>query len=852
MKAGTLVLALGIVGLAVWIAVGRGGDGDGDGATPGAGPGAGPDAVTSIGADAERLQAAGDHDASAARFEEAAALALAVGEIDLARGYRAQAGVCFKLAGRVPRAHEIMLEVLAEARASGDRKHEGLALGNLARLEALGGNVPGGLAYQDELVGFARDEGDALLEVLTLEQAATTAFSLSDLDGALERLEAGLAADVALPAEDSRRDALLAQVASVRAARADDEGAGALWRSLTPTPASLANQARHLSELGLHIESADVAWAAVEGFTVEGAERVSERDRALALHISELLRAGELETADLQLKRVLAKDEAPEAMAAFRVLEARLALARRRAPDAIEPLQVALRSLADARETELVSLLLVVALHQSERDAEAIEVLTGLPASAARAMLATWVRIASPPEEQLIGEAVPTFRSGAHQPADDSLDRLAGLVPTSLPSRALIALEAGIADAARLRDAGAQAMADLMRDDAAREALAWQAIDARRAVFGLPVTPEGIAARAEAIDAWVAGRMPAGRALITVIPGETGSYLLLCTEALGSTSFPLSPAAVLRQRASEVVTALRGNDPGAVASASHDLYTTLLPEDARVDLDPATHWTFILPDALVAVPPAVLVSDAPGPGAPAAWLVRDRVVSVLPHVLGARPARALRGKGWLTVHAPAVDAAGLSLAAAQWTSRYGTSVWSSTPVRGTDPSRELTGGRATAPMLAAAVPDADGLRASGPGAGAGRLGGLMLAPAPAADSAGEAAGLLPWHRLAALDLPPDVILDGTRFELADAFGPAHAATAVLAHARRLLLTRWPLPAPLRDAMVERVQLLLAQGLPLDEALATVQRDYVLSAEAAGETAATHPRFWGALLPYGTD
>jgi hypothetical protein len=841
-RAGTLVLVVLVVGLAVWIGVQR--FSEGKGGTR--------DGATRIGAEAEQLQAAGDHEASAARFEQAAGLALAAGDVDLARGYRAQAGVCFKLAGQVPRAHEIMLEVLADARASHDRKDEGLALGNLARLEALGGDVPAGIAYLDELIEFAREEGDPLLEVLTLEQAASAALTLDDLDGALQRLDQALVADVALPAGDSRRDALLAQVASVRAARADDEGAEALWRQLNPTPASLANHARHLAELGLHIESADVAWLAVEGFTEEGPERVAERDRALALHISELLRAGELDTCALQLKRVLGKDEAPEALAAFHVLSGRLALARRRAPDAIAPLQLALRSLDDPREAELVSLLLVVALHQSERDAEAVEVLRELPESHARAVLATWVYAASPPEAQLVGEAVPEFRSEAFDATDDSLDRLAGLAPTPLPSRAILALDAGFADAGRLRDAGATAMADLMLHDAAREALAWQAIDARRTVFGLPITSEGIAARAEVIDAWVMSRMPAERALIAVVPGETASYLLLCTQALGSTSFPLPPAAVLRQRASEVVTALRGDDLDAVVRTSHELYAALLPADARVDLDPATHWAFILPDTLASVPPAVLVTEPPEPGAPPAWLLRERVVSLLPHVLGADPPRSPRGKGWLTVHSPAIDSGGLSLTAAQWIERYGASVWSSVPVRGTDPSRELSGERASVPMLASAVPDADGLRVSAPGAGAGRLGGLMLAPSTNAASAGEAAGLLPWHRLAALDLPPDVILDGTRFELGDAFGPAHAATAVLGRARRLLLARWPLPGPLREAMVERVQVALAQGLPLGEALALVQRDYVLIAEAAGETAATHPRFWAALLPFGTD
>lgn len=840
MKVGKLGLIALVAGVAVWAML-DGFGGDHVSGTP-----------EGLGAEAARLQAAGDHSASAARFEEAAALAMSAGLTDLARGYRAQAGVCFKLAGSVPRAHEIMLDVLADARATGDRKHLGLALGNLARLEDMGGDTAAGIGYLDQLAGFAREEDDALLEVLTLEQAATAAFSLGDLEGASARLKQALSTDLVLSASDRRRDALLALLASVRAGSGDDEGAEALWQMLNSSPASLANHARHLSDLGLHVEAADIAWLAVEGFNAEGADRVRQRDRALALHIAELLRAGELDACATQLDRVLRHDQPAEALAAFRVLSGRLALARRRAPDAIEPFRTALDSLADSRETELVSLLLAYALHQSERDADALLLLESLPESHARASLTTWVLTASPDDAELIGEAVPEFRSASFDPTDESLDQLADLVPMPLPSRALIAIEAGIADASRLRAAGAEAMAAVILTDSAQEALAWQAIDARRGVFGLPITAEGIAARAEVIHAWASRSMPADRALIAVIPGERGSYLLVCSAEHGASSFPLPPSSVLDKRAGEVVSALRGNELGTVARAAWQLDTTLLGKLARVDLEPATHWTFILPGSLAMVPPAMLVGQEPEPGQPVAWRLRERVISLLPHVLAVRDDKTPRGQGWLTVHAPSVDAARLSLTAAVWTARYGTAVWLATPVRDVDPSRELTGTRANVPLLAATVSGADGLRVSAPGAGAGRLGGLMLAPSTLAPSAGEVAGLLPWHRLADMDLPPDVILDGTRFDLGPGGGPSHVATAVLSRAQRLLLARWPLPGPVRDTMVERVRSRLGQGLALDDALAEVQRDFLQTAESAGGLAATHPRFWAALLPFGTD
>jgi hypothetical protein len=84
------------------------------------------------------------------------------------------------------------------------------------------------------------------------------------------------------------------------------------------------------------------------------------------------------------------------------------------------------------------------------------------------------------------------------------------------------------------------------------------------------------------------------------------------------------------------------------------------------------------------------------------------------------------------------------------------------------------------------------------------------------------------------------------------YGPAWAATAVLARARALLMTRWPVAVVLRDAFVERVLEAHDEGLSLGAALARVQRDYLLTVGASGEAGALHPQLWAAWLAYGLD
>ena len=105
-------------------------------------------------------------------------------------------------------------------------------------------------------------------------------------------------------------------------------------------------------------------------------------------------------------------------------------------------------------------------------------------------------------------------------------------------------------------------------------------------------------------------------------------------------------------------------------------------------------------------------------------------------------------------------------------------------------------------VLRALLPGLAGLRLSLPGAGCGQVGGLVFAPALGAERGDEAGGLLTFARMHSLQLPPLVILDSTRFDPSDVrYGPSWAATSVLARARSLLLTRWPVASKLRDPVV---------------------------------------------------
>ena len=190
----------------------------------------------------------------------------------------------------------------------------------------------------------------------------------------------------------------------------------------------------------------------------------------------------------------------------------------------------------------------------------------------------------------------------------------------------------------------------------------------------------------------------------------------------------------------------------------------------------------------------------------------------------------------------------------EWIERYGTSAFNSGEPRAVAGGVVLQGADATVATLRSAAADLAGLRLSLPGASAAALGGLLFSPGPPGDYVDESAGLLPWPRLASLSLPRLVVCDATRFDPADpAHGPGWAATAVLQQSSALLLTRWPaLPVAMRDAFVERIAAARAEGKPLAEAVAEVQRSYISDSAGAEHPALRHPRRWAVWLPFGLD
>jgi hypothetical protein len=307
-----------------------------------------------------------------------------------------------------------------------------------------------------------------------------------------------------------------------------------------------------------------------------------------------------------------------------------------------------------------------------------------------------------------------------------------------------------------------------------------------------------------------------------------------------------------------VIEALHSPDVATLARASHALYTMLLPRGAREDLAGTTHWTMIVPPELACVPPGMLVTEDPGAGdgtdaAAIAWFVLERSVSLLPHVPGPPAPDAPEDASWLSVGAPAIELAGLPLSSSLWLARYGLNVFNAGPPRPVRDGPLLAGADANVAALRRMLPGRAGVRLSLPGAGCGQLGGLVGAPTFGAGRGDEAGGLLTFARMPGLPLPPLVVMDSTRFDPHDVgYGPAWAATAVLARARALLMTRWPVAVVLRDAFVERVLEAHDEGLSLGAALARVQRDYLLTVGASGEAGALHPQLWAAWLAYGLD
>ena len=806
---------------------------------------------------AESFYDANDHDSSAEIYRRAAAVARAEGDLRRATALEAQSGVCLKMAGRTGEAREALLPALEAARGFDDARTEGLALGNLARVEALDGNFELALDYLQQLAALAERIDDPRLEVQTLEQVAMVSLDLGDAEGALATLDRALEANAAnVGGEDDRRDALLRQQASVQVQLVDDEGAVASWNAATPAPAAMANQALLLSELELHEAAATLARAAAHQFDEEGPTRRRERDDALLLSISEDLRAGERARCRERLDAVLQSGADARALAPFHVIEGRLALTEGRADEAADVLQAAAQAFDDESRAEPVLWLAAVARGVAGQLDQGRALLDPLPPSLARCVVLGWLHREQPPATGLALDLLPELARAA--PGDDrSLTVLERNCPVPLPSLAWLALHHHLADADRLRSSGRGELAEEWLRRGADAALTWQWLEARRRLAGR--WPEGgVPAHTAAwITAATQGHLPDDEALIAVLPSSLLSYEILCTSSLGATSFGVPAEAELASLVGGIAAALHAGDRDAVAAPAHKLYEALFGLRARIDLADRSRWTLLLPDVLAAAPPALWVTGDVLPGQPASWLVRERLLRLLPHAPTRAPAAAPLSVGsWLRAGEPSLDPDRSALVVPALRQRYGDSILQPGALRrvpgdGADEG-VLTGAALTASGLEVAAAGMSVLELSVPGLGGGRLAGLLLSPDPLARRGDERAGVLPWFRLGELRLPPVVILDRTRFDPTDReHGMASAAAAVLAGSTDwAMLSRWPLPPAARARLLAGFALGLSSGADPATALVLAQRTWLDEATATGRDDLENPRSWAALTVWG--
>jgi hypothetical protein len=802
---------------------------------------------------AETLYDRNDHDASAALYARAAELAREAGDERLATAYDAQTGVCLKMADRPAEARVLLEPALEAAREYGDQRTEGLALGNLARVEGMEGNHDLAIGYMEQLAALALQIEDPRLGVQTLEQAAMLSLTLGDTDGALERMDRALALNASNLEEDDRRDALLRQRATIQVRMGDHEGAVASWGAAAPAPAAMANQALLLADLGLHEAAGDLALEASLGFEEAGAVRRPQRDDALLLSLSEHLRAGKLEQVSERLTSVLSSSAEPAALARFVALSGRLALRESRAKDAVEAFGRARADLGERPEAEVVAWLEAVALSLAGRPEDADALLAEQPDTLARTLLRAWLHAERPPAQGLAVDLMSQLGEGVVPEADASLEALLGSCPVVLPSLAWATLHHHLADADRLRQAGRAEMADGLIDRGITASLRWQYLETRRRLLGS--WPEGgVPAEAAAwIDAHVAGDMPSQEGLVVIVPGELLSYQVICTSSLGATTFGLASRGDLATQAGRVSSALRSGDRDGVAMPAEVLFSALFSERARIDLADRALWTLILPDELAAVPPAMWVTGELRPDRPVSWLVRERVLRLLPHAPAARSAAGAR-EGWTQMGEPAFDPRRSALVVPALVQRYGDGVLDAGPLRqptGDGEVQRWQGEQATAERLEQASSSCLVLEASVTALGGGRLAGLLVSPDELAARGDARAGVVPWHRVAELDLPPVLILDRSRFDPGSTEGMALAAAAT-ARAEWTLLSRWPLPVPVRERQLQTVAeaLALAQELDPASALATAQRAWLAAADRSGRVDLANPRLWAAFTVWG--
>ena len=140
-------------------------------------------------------------------------------------------------AAQADEARALLEPVLATAREMGEIRIEGLALGNLARVESIAGNVDVALDYMDQLVGFSVEHPDERTEILTREQMAVLLERLGRYKEALRCFDEALERNQLLDlGADDRRDALLRQKGWTLVQLGDDFGAIAAWAAASPAP----------------------------------------------------------------------------------------------------------------------------------------------------------------------------------------------------------------------------------------------------------------------------------------------------------------------------------------------------------------------------------------------------------------------------------------------------------------------------------------------------------------------------------------------------------------------------------------------------------------------------------------
>ncbi|RKY20420.1 MAG: hypothetical protein DRQ55_07740 [Planctomycetota bacterium] len=838
-------------------------------------------ALAQLVARAETLYDRNEHDASATLYARAAELARAAGDERLAVAYDAQQGVCLKLAERPAEAREKLLPALAAARRLGDRRTEGLALGNLARVESLLQHDQLALDYLEQLARLADEVEDPRLAVQTLEQAAMFSLTLGQVEPALVRIDRALLINRRNPAggEDDRRDALLRQRASILVQLGDDEGAVQAWREAAAAPVALANQALLLADLGLHEAAGELALSASVAFEQQGQRRRAERDEALLLSLSEQLRAGRYDLVAERLEPLLASSAEPAALARFVVLQGRLALSEGRSAEAVQALTRARADLDGHADAEPVGWLLAVALHLDGRAEAAEELLAQLPGSLARTAVRAWLHAERPPERGLALDLMPALAASAAPGVDRSLAVLQASCPVELPSLAWSALHHYLADAERLRSGGRDDLARQALRDGVGAALRWQYLEARRALTGRWPSQGLPPATSAWIDARVQGALSPDEALLAVLPGEPLSYLVLCTSSLGATTFGLPSRRDLGRLVQAVTEALRSGERDDVAAPAARLYDALFSPRARIDLQARRLWTLLLPNVLAAAPPALWVEQQPQAGLPVSWLVRSRVLRLLPHAPTGQRSTVAR-QGWVQVGEPqlgpatahstpdeptrsgsgsagsppdepsAADGPRSALVLPALIQRYGEAALAAGPLRPDATATTVRGADASVAGLIRAASTAEVLEASVTALGGGRLAGVVLSPDPHAARGDARAGVLPWRRLAQLDLPPLLILDRSRFDPTDARHGLASAAAATAGAEWTLLSRWPLPAAVRERQLASVAQAWGQGIDPASALAAAQRAWLEAAGQAGRSDLEHPRIWAALSVWG--